>query len=98
MLQMLLSDWIVRIFLLYLFVVGGLALILHRQPAISRPVVSSPLSDIRDRWAARATWWVASCEMWFAKYPTRDNSGIRIGYNERNNSEFWRDGDGLRYT
>ncbi len=95
---MFLSLWIVRIFLLYLFVVGGLALIRRPQRAVSRQFVSSPVSDIRDRWTANATWYAAPCAMGFDKYPKRDNSGIRIGYKERCNVAFWRDGDGLRYA
>ncbi len=98
MLQMLLSEWIVRFFLLYLFVVGGVALIRHQQQAVARRFVFSPVSDIRQRWAALATWSTAPRAMWINKYPARDNSGIRIGHTEKNNGEFWRDRDGLKYA
>jgi hypothetical protein len=98
MLQMLLSEWIVRFFLLYLFVVGGVVLIRHQQQAVARRFVFSPVSDIRQRWALRATWSALPRTMWFDKYPARDKSGIRIGYKERNNGEFWRDRDGLKYA
>lgn len=98
MLQMLLSEWIVRFFLLYLFVIGGVALIRHQQQAVARRFVFSPVSDIRQRWAARATWSTAPRAMWWDKYPTRDHSGIRIGHKKRIGGEFRRDGDALRYA
>ncbi len=96
MLQVLLSEWIVRIFLLYFFVVGGIAIIRHQQQAVSRPFVFFPLNDVRERWAALATWKAAPRARWWDKYCTRDNSGIRIGRKERRKDEFCRHDDELR--
>ena len=97
MIQMLLSEWIVRIFLLYLFVVGGLVLIRHQQRAVSRPFVFSPVTDIHARWAAHNNWWANSRPIWWDKYPKRDNLGVRIGRGEPSDGEFWRN-DNLRYA
>ncbi len=96
MLQMLLSEWIVRFFLLYLFIVGGVGLIRHQQQAVARRFDFSPITDIRDRWAARATWSKAPRTMRFGKDTVRDNSGIRIGRKVHDNGEFWRDNNKLR--
>jgi hypothetical protein len=98
MLQMLLSEWIVRFFLLYLFVVGGVALIRHQQQAVARPFVFSPLSDIHARWEARKSWCAASSALGWDKYPTRDKLGIQIRCRERSDGAFWRNSDGLRYA
>jgi hypothetical protein len=98
MLQMLLSEWIVRFFLLYLFVVGGVALIRHQQQAAARPFVFSPVSDIHARWTARKTWCVASRAQCWDKYPIRDKLGIQVGSKERSDGAFRRNGDGLRYA
>lgn len=98
MLQMLLSEWIVRIFLLYLFVVGGVALIRHQQQAMARPFVFSPVSDIHARWEARKVWCTASQATWWDKYCIRDKLGIQNGSTERSDGAFRRNGDGLRYA
>jgi hypothetical protein len=98
MLQMLLSEWIVRIFLLYLFVVGGVALIRRQQKAVSPPFVIFPIADIRDRWAVRGALSAASRAMWWDKYPKRDKDGIRIGRKESSDGTYRRNGDGLTYA
>lgn len=98
MLQMLLSEWIVRIFLLYLVVVSGVALIRHQQQAVSRPFFFSPVSDVHERWAALASENATSRAMWWGKYLTRDKSGIRIGNRKRGSGEFRRDGDRMGYA
>ena len=98
MLQMLLSEWIVRLFLLYLFVVGGVALIRRQQQAVARPFVFSPLSDIQVRWAAHKSWCAASRALWWDKYPIRDKLSIQIRPKERSDGAFRRKGDGSRYA
>lgn len=98
MLQMLLSEWIVRFFLLYLFVVGGVALIRRQQKAVSVPFVFFPVADICERWAVRGSWGSAPRAMWWDKYPKRDKSGIRIGRKEPSDGEFRRHNDDLRYA
>jgi hypothetical protein len=98
MIQMLLSEWIVRFFLLYLFVVGGVALIRHQQQAVARPFVFSPISNIHVRWEARKAWCVGSRAPWWDQYPIRDKLGIQVGPKKWSDSAFWRNGDGLRYA
>ncbi len=98
MLQILLSEWIVRVFLLYLFVAGSLALIRRQRQAVSAPLVSLPGTGICDRWADQWSWCAASHTAWWDKYKIRDKIGIRIGRSERSDGEFWRNGDGLSYA
>jgi hypothetical protein len=98
MLQMLLSEWIVRIFLLYLFVVGGVALIRRQQKAVAAPFVFFPVSGICDRWAVHSSWCAASRATWWDKYPKRDKCGIRIGCKEPSDGKFWRNDDGWGYA
>ena len=98
MIQMLLSEWIVRLFLLYLFVVGGVALIRHQQQAAARPFVVSPVSDIHARWAAQKNGCAASPALWWDKYPIRDTLGIQADPKQWSGDAFWRNGDGLRYV
>jgi hypothetical protein len=98
MLQMLVSEWVVRFFLLYLFVVGGVALIRRQQKAVSPPFVFFPITDIRERWAVRESWSAASPANGWDKYPKRDKSGIRIGRKEPGDGTFWGSSDAFRYT
>jgi hypothetical protein len=96
MLQMLLSDWIVRFFLLYLIVVGGLVFIRRERQTMSASFVCFPFADIHDRWMAletrRAPWWDKYNQV------LRDKHGIRIGLREQSNGKFWRDSGGLNYA
>jgi hypothetical protein len=98
MLQMLLSEWIVRFFLLYLFVVGGVALIRRQQKAVSPPFVFFPISDISHRWAIGQSWTATSWAMGWDKYPKRDKSGIKIGRKDPSEGTFWRNGGGFGYA
>jgi hypothetical protein len=98
MLQMLLSEWIVRFFLLYLFVVGGVALIRRQQKAVSPPFAFFPITDIRDRWPVRESWSAAARAKGWVKYPERDKHGIRIGRQQPNDGTFWGNGEASRYT
>jgi len=98
MLQLLLSDWIVRFFLLYLFVVGGLALIRRQQQAVSSPSLRLPLADIRDRWADREKWRAISHRPWWSLYNIEDKFSIRIGSDRWGDGQFWQRWDRLGYV
>lgn len=98
MIQMLLSEWIVRIFLLYLFVVGGVALIRHQQQAVARPFVVSPVADIHARWAAQRNWCASWRALWWDKYPIRDKLGIQAGPKKWSDDAFRRNSDDFRYA
>jgi hypothetical protein len=95
---MLLSDWIVRFFLLYLFVVGGLVFIRRERQTAASPFLRLSLADVREHWAIRETWCAASRMPWWDKYNLKDKNGIRIGLSERTNEAFWRNYDGLSYV
>jgi hypothetical protein len=96
MLQMLLSDWIVRFFLLYLIVVGGLVFIRREKQTISSPFIRLARIDSPDHWPSPGTW----RSLWWDQYNhlLRDKNGIRIGSGERGKDWFWRNNNGLRYA
>jgi hypothetical protein len=98
MLQMLLADWIVRFFLLYLIVLGGLVFIRRERQTVVSPFIRLSLADIRERWAIRGAWCAASHGPWWDKYHLRDKHAIRIGLREQSDETFWRNGNGLSYA
>jgi hypothetical protein len=98
MLQLLLSEWIVRLFLLYLCVAGSVALIRRQRSDECSPFVFLPLDHIRERWAERGTWRAAWHTTWPDQHNLRDKHGIRIDRETRRDGQFWSHYDGLRYV
>jgi hypothetical protein len=99
MLQLLLSEWIVRFFLLYLVVAGSVALIRRQQPAECSPFVFLPLDHIREHWAGRGAWCAASHIAWWGQHNLRNPRGIRIGHETQSDDKLlWKRNDGLRYV
>jgi hypothetical protein len=94
MLQILFSEWIVRVFLVYLFLVGGAAILRRERPELSLPFDLLCLPIIRERWAGRGEWCAVSPLHWWAKY------GTRTGYVERRDVRLWKksNGKGLTYA
>lgn len=76
MLQMILSEWIVRVFLAYLFLVGTVAIIRRERPTLSLPFDFVYLPGIGERWAGRGDWCAVARGNWWNK------CGLRIGYVE----------------
>lgn len=98
MLQILLSEWIVRVFLLYLFVACSVALIRHQRQAVSSPLVSRCGVGICDRWADQWSWCAVPRATWGDKYKFKDKNGIRVDRREQSDGKFRCDSDGLSYA
>jgi hypothetical protein len=94
MLQMILSEWIVRVFLAYLLLVGAIALIRRERPTLCLPFDLVCLPGIGERWAGRGEWCAVSRANWWKK------CGLRIGYVERHDTRLCKksDGNGLTYA
>jgi hypothetical protein len=94
MLQILLSEWLVRVFLLYLLVVGCAAIVRRERPDLALPFDLLCLPIIRERWAGRRDWCAISAVPWWNKY------GVRVGYVEQRELRLWKksNGNGLRYA
>lgn len=95
MLQILFSEWIVRIFLAYLLLAGSATLLRRQRPALATPFDFLYLPGISERWAGRWTWCaIPHAARWWDKY------GTRIGSVERSDVRIWKKtkGDGLTYA
>ncbi len=94
MIRILLSEWLVRVFLLYVLIVGCAAIIRRERPDLSLPFDLLCLPIIRERWAGRGEWCAISAVPWW------DRFGVRIGYVDHRDERLWKKskGKGLRYA
>jgi hypothetical protein len=72
MLQMIYSDWIVRFFLLYLVLVGGLTLMRRQRPRLSPPFDFLVLTSLNETSTDRGRWCAELRERWLSAYGTKD--------------------------
>lgn len=98
MIQLILSEWSVRVFLLYLFVAGSVALIRRQRQAVSAPFVFLPVTGISDRLATQWKWSVLARTAAWDHYHLRDKTSIKIGYQEGNDGKFCGNDNGLNYA
>jgi hypothetical protein len=95
MLQLLCSEWIVRLFLAYLLLAGGATLLRRQRPILATPLDLFYLPGRSEAWPGSWTRYaIPYASMWWQKY------GIRIGSVERNEDRIWKktNGDGLTYV
>ncbi len=94
MLQMIYSDWIVRFFLLYLILVGGLTLLRRQRPRLSSPFDFLVLASLDNPWLGRRTWCAELRERWLSAY------GMMDAYRPQSESKIRTkiDRDDLRYA
>jgi len=71
MLQLLYSDWIVRFFLLYLLLVGGLMLSRRQRHDLPSPFGILALANRNDRWNGPRTWCPNPRTRWSNTYRPR---------------------------
>lgn len=92
MLQILFSEWIVRVFLVYLFLVGGAAILRRERPALTSPFNLLYPPNVYEHWAGRDAWCAVSPLAWWARY------GTRVGYVERRDMRLWKKNNGKNLT
>lgn len=96
--QLILSEWSVRVFLLYLFVVGSVAVIRHQRQVVSVPFVFLPVASICDHLTAQWKWSVPARAPAWDQYHLRDKRSIRIGQRKWSDGKYFGPDKGLSYA